>query len=315
MTAATHYRFKFIVAMLVAVFVSAACFASCGDSAEASSLAPDPSANHSNTSPPSDNSIGESEFSEISDSSVEDGLGDVSDDVSKEPSENSGDTTDPSVDISEDDDSSFEPSDDKDDTSNNNDDTSDGEQNATPGGGKVDGDDGSSDKDTTSPGTSSGSGGTEDDTSSEPSEDNNDTSSGNGSSSGGSNSEKPVVHGDTPVVVTINGTEHALTSFEEASALIPFETAEKGYTITFKSGSLNDSLTLTSNGDGTYTSGSGTTFSAARVSNTFHNQWCRKCGTRTGDGTHGTCVSFTRDKDCPLCGEDCKKLACHTCDE
>lgn len=127
--------------------------------------------------------------------------------------------------------------------------------------------------------------------------------------------ERPVIYGDTPVIVDVNDVEYALTSYEEAAKLIPFKTAEKGFTIVFKANTSNAGLVLISNGDGTYDAGDGYEFSANQLSNTFHNHWCRKCGLRSGDGTHGTCQVFTCDKDCPLCGEPCEKLACHTCDE
>lgn len=37
------------------------------------------------------------------------------------------------------------------------------------------------------------------------------------------------------------------------------------------------------------------------------------CGRITGFGTHGTCITFTVDKNCPLCGQLVTANTCHTC--
>lgn len=119
------------------------------------------------------------------------------------------------------------------------------------------------------------------------------------------------VHGDTPVVVNFNGTEIILESLEEAKTVFSVETLEsmeEGGAIAF-----DDGYALTSNGEGSFATSDGYTLTASQVSNMFNSQWCRDCGKRVGDGTNGTCIYFTRDKDCPLCGEACKKLECHTC--
>ena len=40
---------------------------------------------------------------------------------------------------------------------------------------------------------------------------------------------------------------------------------------------------------------------------------CPDCGKLSGGGTHGTCVQFTTDGPCPVCGEFVKADACHSC--
>ena len=164
----------------------------------------------------------------------------------------------------------------------------------------------------------------EDESSADPDDDTSSSSGNDASSSGtGTNNEpneddeeKTVLRGDTPVIIEVNGVEYALTSYEEAAELIPFATTPKGYAILFKANCRgSDGLILISNGDGTYDAGDGYEFSANQLSNRFHGFWCRKCGVRSGDGTHGTCQVFTCDTECPLCGEWCEKLTCHTCDE
>lgn len=37
------------------------------------------------------------------------------------------------------------------------------------------------------------------------------------------------------------------------------------------------------------------------------------CGRITGFGTYGTCITFTLDKNCPLCGQFVTANTCHTC--
>lgn len=129
-------------------------------------------------------------------------------------------------------------------------------------------------------------------------------------------SKEDVVHGDTPVDVTIDGKQETVDSYEEAKELLTLEmieTAEKGYKIVIEKGGRT--LTLTSNGDGTYASSSGSTRSAQQVYDTYISQWCSYCGKRAGDGTNGTCVRKLIDVECSRCGEPCKMLECHTCDE
>ncbi len=306
MTAATHTKFKFIAAMLVTLFVCVAFFASCADSTEAASSA--------------ESSVATSEVSEsfVSDDASNESSAEVSD--ASEPESSTMSDTESSEDISNDGPESSEISEDPSDVSNEISEPTESGSSGTNAGGN-DGEDESAPENETS--SSQGSDTNGEDESSEPSEEDDtsnednastDTSSDNGNSES-TEEPKTVLYGDTPVIVDVNGVEYALTSYEEAAALIPFKAAEKGFTIVFKANTSNAGLVLISNGDGTYTSGSGTTFSATRVSNIFHNHWCRKCGLRSGDGTHGTCQVFTCDKDCPLCGEPCEKLACHTCDE
>ena len=40
---------------------------------------------------------------------------------------------------------------------------------------------------------------------------------------------------------------------------------------------------------------------------------CSECGKLAGGGTHGTCVRFTVDKKCPVCGEYVTAKTCHSC--
>lgn len=40
---------------------------------------------------------------------------------------------------------------------------------------------------------------------------------------------------------------------------------------------------------------------------------CPYCGKISGCGTHGTCATFTVDKNCPLCGQFVTAHTCHTC--
>ena len=128
--------------------------------------------------------------------------------------------------------------------------------------------------------------------------------------------EREVIHGDTPVDIIIDGKQETVDSYEEAKELLTLEmieTAEQGYKIVIeKQGRY---LTLTSNGDGTYTSSSGSTRSAQQVYDTYISQWCSDCGKRVGHGDNGTCTYFLQDTQCPYCGEFCKALECHTCDE
>ena len=125
-----------------------------------------------------------------------------------------------------------------------------------------------------------------------------------------------MVHGDTPVVVTVNGQEYFLDSIEEAKDVVSADalaSVEKGESIVLNITSVP--LILTADGAGAFIDQDGYEWSVEHVGRVFENAWCRDCGKRVGDGTNGTCVYFTRDKECPLCGHECKKLACHTCDE
>ena len=121
--------------------------------------------------------------------------------------------------------------------------------------------------------------------------------------------EDPVVYGDSPVVVSINGKEYSFMSFDEVSAVIPFKTAEKGFVFTVK----DSGITYTSNGDGSWSADNGYTRSANQVTNMFKNKWCRTCGKRSGNGTHGTCVKYLQATECHQCGEPVKGVVCHTC--
>lgn len=40
---------------------------------------------------------------------------------------------------------------------------------------------------------------------------------------------------------------------------------------------------------------------------------CSECGKLAGSGTHGTCVRFTTDGPCPVCGEYVTAKTCHSC--
>ena len=40
---------------------------------------------------------------------------------------------------------------------------------------------------------------------------------------------------------------------------------------------------------------------------------CSECGKLAGGGTHGTCVRFTTDGPCPVCGEYVTAKTCHSC--
>ena len=40
--------------------------------------------------------------------------------------------------------------------------------------------------------------------------------------------------------------------------------------------------------------------------------YCQECGKKVGDGDHGTCVRFTVDCTCPVCGKAVKAKTCHT---
>lgn len=313
MTAATHNKFKFIAVMLVALFVGVACFASCADSTEAASSA-DPSAT-----------------SEVSESFVSDDASNESSVTPSDDSESESSTvsdTESSATVSND---GSESSDASEDLSDASDETSEPTESGSSGngaGGKED--DESSFENETS--TSQGSGNNGEDESSEPSEEDDtsdedpDTSadapsSGSGTSSGtngssGGSGEKPAVHGDTPIVVTINNQEYVLDSIEEAQESVSVEAlgAIKKDEV-FVLDTSNITLVLTSNGDGTFVSETGMVWTSDEIAETFEYQWCRKCGTRVGNGSNGTCVRYTCDNDCPRCGEECKKLACHTCDE
>lgn len=133
--------------------------------------------------------------------------------------------------------------------------------------------------------------------------------------------KEAAVHGDTPVVIEVNGVEYTLTSYADAEAVLPMKTEadfvspEKGFTIYVKSGAVMAGTTYTANGDGTYTTTRGQTLSDNQVTNVFRNFWCSDCGKRSGDGTHGTCVYYLHDDECYECGEAVKALECHTCKE
>lgn len=123
--------------------------------------------------------------------------------------------------------------------------------------------------------------------------------------------DENVVYGDSPVVVFIDGKVYSFASFDEVSAVIPFKTAEKGYAFTMKA----TGTTLTSNGDGSWHSGDGDIWSANLVTNLFKNKWCRICGKRAGNGTHGTCVKYLQPTNCYRCGQPVGGVVCHTCHE
>lgn len=40
--------------------------------------------------------------------------------------------------------------------------------------------------------------------------------------------------------------------------------------------------------------------------------YCQTCGKKVGDGDNGTCVRFTVDCTCPICGKTVKAKTCHT---
>ena len=298
MTAATHKKFNLLMIALAAMFVFVVCAVGCAENTEAASSEPE-SVAVSDKAPES--SVESSEASELESSCVS--TTESSEDISNDGSE----ATDVSEDNSEPENVSAEISDVSSTPSE-----SSGEDNSD-----VELPDESSE-----PSDESSVPSEEDESSADPDDDTS-SSSGNDASSGtGTNNEpdeedeeKTVLCGDTPVIIEVNGVEYALTSYEEAAELIPFATTPKGYTILFKKDTICDGLVLISNGDGTYVHNTGKTSSANQLSMRFHNHWCRKCGVRSGDGTHGTCVRKTCDTECRLCGEPCKKLACHTCDD
>ena len=115
--------------------------------------------------------------------------------------------------------------------------------------------------------------------------------------------------------------QETVESYEEAKAFLTLEmleTAEKGYKVVIeKNGTI---FTSTANGDGTYTLSRGARVIDARqttqqVYSSYIGQWCSDCGKRAGNGENGTCVKKLRDCICSRCGEECKGLECHTCDE
>lgn len=129
--------------------------------------------------------------------------------------------------------------------------------------------------------------------------------------------EKEVIHGDTPVEIVVDGKEHTVETYEEAKTLLTledFDSAEKGYVIVLEVRGVK--LTFVANGDGTFVNTeTGRNRSAQQVYDSYISQWCSYCGKRAGDGTNGTCVRKLIDVDCSRCGEFCKMLECHTCDE
>lgn len=130
--------------------------------------------------------------------------------------------------------------------------------------------------------------------------------------------EEAVVKGDTPVEIVVNGKEHTVKSYEDAVEVVTlenFENAEKGYVIVLEVRGVT--LTFVANGDGTFVNTeTGRSRSAQQVYDTYISQWCSHCGQRKGaQGENGTCVRFLVDTECPKCGEFCKALDCHTCDE
>lgn len=133
--------------------------------------------------------------------------------------------------------------------------------------------------------------------------------------------KEAAVYGDTPVVIEVNGTEYSLTSYADAEAVLPLKTEEdfvspeKGFKIYVKSGAVMAGTTYTANGDGTYTTTRGQTMSDNRVTNVFRNFWCKTCGARKGNGTHGTCVRYLHDDECDECGAAVEGMKCHTCEE
>lgn len=41
-------------------------------------------------------------------------------------------------------------------------------------------------------------------------------------------------------------------------------------------------------------------------------EYCQTCGKKVGNGDNGTCVRFTVDTTCPICGKTVKAKTCHT---
>ena len=117
-------------------------------------------------------------------------------------------------------------------------------------------------------------------------------------------------------MIAVNDTVYTFRGFDEVAAVIPFMTAEKGLSIVIISGRKgNVGLSLIANGDGTYKDLNEDTWSCDQVAMVLANLWCIDCGTRVGNGTHGTCTTYLRDTHCHQCGEPVKGLACHTCED
>lgn len=119
-----------------------------------------------------------------------------------------------------------------------------------------------------------------------------------------------------PTKIVLNGETHFVASYDEAKELLSLddlEAAEMGYVIIiYKNGIV---ATFTSIGNGTYDVSWGGTKTAQQIYNLYIGSWCSDCGKRSGHGANGTCVKYLSDLICSRCGEYCKLLECHTCDE
>ena len=124
--------------------------------------------------------------------------------------------------------------------------------------------------------------------------------------------EETVVTGDTPVEIVVDGKQETVTSYEEAKELLALEDFENAEVIVLELRS--GTRTFTANSDGTFVcSTTLRTYTAQKVYDFYICQWCSDCGKRVGHGDNGTCVRYLIDTECTYCGEFCKGLECHTC--